>query len=158
MIHQVEMTSCGLNGGPLNGSGEYEARIACNLSGADGADKSEESDSSQPYFTQNVPDCETDTQPYIANMQDGAWAGFKYFQFAGQNRICVWVRGNADGVLEVCAGPQIPGAGKLDDVHDQKALMLHQSVFTDCIRSAWLNTHYGNSMSRRLEIYAFSVK
>ena len=30
-IKQVEMSSCGLNGTPLMGKGEYEARIACNL-------------------------------------------------------------------------------------------------------------------------------
>ncbi|WP_412363236.1 hypothetical protein [Faecalimonas umbilicata] len=30
-FEQAEMTSCGLNGGPLKGNGRYEARIACNL-------------------------------------------------------------------------------------------------------------------------------
>lgn len=30
-FRQAELTSCGLNGGPLNGKGRYEARIACNL-------------------------------------------------------------------------------------------------------------------------------
>ena len=30
-IPQVEMTSCGLNGGPLVGKGTYPAHIACNL-------------------------------------------------------------------------------------------------------------------------------
>ena len=30
-IPQVEMTSCGLNGGPLEGRGTYPAYIACNL-------------------------------------------------------------------------------------------------------------------------------
>ena len=30
-IPQVEMTSCGPNGGPLAGRGEYPAYIACNL-------------------------------------------------------------------------------------------------------------------------------
>lgn len=35
-IKQVEVTSSGLNGGPLKGQGEYEARIACNLSSGKG--------------------------------------------------------------------------------------------------------------------------
>ena len=30
-IPQVEMTSCGLNGGPLVAKGEYPAYIACNI-------------------------------------------------------------------------------------------------------------------------------
>ena len=32
-IQQVESTSCGLNGGPLRGEGEYPAYVACNLMG-----------------------------------------------------------------------------------------------------------------------------
>ena len=36
MIRQVEVTSCGLNGGPLEGKGEYSAHIACNLMSKDG--------------------------------------------------------------------------------------------------------------------------
>ena len=35
-IAQAEITSCGLNGGPLQGRGEYEARIACNLTSRKG--------------------------------------------------------------------------------------------------------------------------
>lgn len=31
VFKQAEVTSCGLNGGPLSGTGRYEARIACNL-------------------------------------------------------------------------------------------------------------------------------
>ena len=35
-FQQAEVTSCGLNGGPLKGEGRYEARIACNLWSRDG--------------------------------------------------------------------------------------------------------------------------
>ncbi len=35
-IRQVEMTSCGVNAGPLRWKGRYEARIACTLSSAAG--------------------------------------------------------------------------------------------------------------------------
>ena len=35
-ITQTEVTSCGLNGGSLQGTGRYEARIVCNLSSAGG--------------------------------------------------------------------------------------------------------------------------
>lgn len=35
-FYQAELTSCGLNGGPLAGKGRYPARIACNLWGKDG--------------------------------------------------------------------------------------------------------------------------
>ena len=36
-IPQVEITSCGLNGGPLKGRGSYNAGIACNLMSKNGA-------------------------------------------------------------------------------------------------------------------------
>ena len=38
---------------------------------------------------------------YIANMRDGAVAGFKYFSCSGIRQIAVTVRGKADGVMEV---------------------------------------------------------
>jgi hypothetical protein len=105
-IPQVEMTSCGLNGGPLAGSGEYEARIACNLSSANGAAFSKEAaqDMTHPYFTQNGEDRENSGDQYIANMTDSSWAAFKYFQFNGENEISVKIRGNAEGAFTVAAG------------------------------------------------------
>ena len=55
-IPQVEVTSCGLNDGPLEGKGTYEARIACNLQSAQGTFaylKTREKDKKNlhPYFT-----------------------------------------------------------------------------------------------------------
>lgn len=104
-IPQVEMTSYGLNDGPLAGKGTYEARIACNLSSGQGTFpylKTREKDKKgvHPYFTQSGADREQDGDAYIANMTDGAWAGFKYFSFEGdENKISVTVRGTASGTL-----------------------------------------------------------
>ena len=106
-IPQVEVTSCGLNGKPLPGRGEYEARIACNLSGKNGVIKSDDARRKDrknhlPYFTQSGADREDDGDQYIANLRDGAWCGFKYFSFDGKERsIAVTVRGAAYGKLEV---------------------------------------------------------
>lgn len=93
-IPQVEITSCGLNGGPLRGKGEYEARIACNLLGKKGAAFSspEEMTAEYPYFTQDGEDREADPGQYIANMRDGAAAGYKYFAFSEVKKITVKVR------------------------------------------------------------------
>ena len=87
-IPQIEMTSCGLNNGPLDGKGEYEARIACNLwskagarhyvGGSTGAE-AEELRRDHPVFTQDGEDREECPNQHIANMHDGATAGFKYF-------------------------------------------------------------------------------
>lgn len=97
-IPQVEITSCGLNGGPLEGKGEYPACIACHLftdqpSVYVGGEKF-------PRIMQDGKD--GDEEPgYIANMQDTATAGFKYFDCHGVRKIKIKVRGYADGEFEV---------------------------------------------------------
>ncbi len=104
-ISQVEMTSCGLNGEPLPGTGVYEARIACNLSSRKGTETYQsvkQEDEEHPYFTQSGEDRESEGDQYIANMRDGAWAGFKYFSFAkNEKQISVTIRGTGKGVLTV---------------------------------------------------------
>lgn len=98
---QAEMTSCGLNGKPLMAIGSYEARIACNLQSKDGACFSElgedRAHQPHPYFTQSGGDREDHPDQYIANMRDGARAGFKYFRFNGdESSITLEYRGAAD--------------------------------------------------------------
>ncbi|MBQ6542314.1 MAG: family 43 glycosylhydrolase [Lachnospiraceae bacterium] len=103
-IAQVEVTSAGLNDGPLLGSGTYEARIACNLSGKDGTYayvRNMERKKEYPYFTQSGEDRENNPDQHIANMQDGAWCGFKYFNFDGEDILRVRIRGTAKGSLFV---------------------------------------------------------
>lgn len=106
-IPQVEVTSCGLNDGPLLGRGRFEARIACNLSGENGMVKSDEARKKDkqgllPYFTQSGSDREENGDQYIANLRDGAWCGFKVFSFNGSERsIMVSLRGSGEGVLKV---------------------------------------------------------
>ena len=103
-IAQAEITSCGLNGGPLCGAGTYEARIACNLGWKEpafGYCAVHEADTDHPFFTQSGVDRESDPDQYIANMRDGAWCGFKYFAFTGQTGLTVFARGDAKGELLV---------------------------------------------------------
>lgn len=103
---QAEVTSCGLNRGPMKGEGTYEARIACNLWSKEGTYRYDAPDrkkvlKTHPYFTQSKPDREQDGDQYIANMQDGAVAGFKYFDFKEPYQIEIQVRGTADGSMVV---------------------------------------------------------
>lgn len=103
-IRQVEMTSCGLNNGPLKGTGEYEARIACNLMSREGAKRYEFGDVIEeyhPYFTQDGEDREDNPNQHIANMNEGSVAGFKYFIFDKVEEISVKVRGNGNGLFLV---------------------------------------------------------
>ena len=97
-IRQAEITSCGLNGAPLVGKGEYPAYIACHLftdtpSVYVGGDKF-------PKIMQDGRD--GDEEPgYIGNIQDSATAGFKYFDCKDIREIRIKVRGYADGEFEV---------------------------------------------------------
>lgn len=110
-IPQAEVTSCGLNGGPLSGTGHYEARIACNLGFREpsfGYLAVREPDTRHPYFTQSGNDREDSPDQYIANMADGAWCGFKYFAFSGQTHLTVTTRGTGSGVFAVSTGRKEP--------------------------------------------------
>lgn len=103
-IPQAEMTSCGCNGGPLLGEGEYPAYIACNLycsyPAAYTANPDEWMDCRFPKITQEGGDGEN-MEGYIANMRDQAVAGFKYFDCVNVKRLAIKVRGGKNGVMEI---------------------------------------------------------
>lgn len=121
---QAEVTSCGLNGGPLVGKGRYEASIACNLWSKNGTGRYDTRFprlrlSKHPYLTQDGKDGEERDTQYIANMRDGAVAGFKYFDMQGVKSISLEVRGNGEGHMLLSATPdfaqiaaKIPIGGK----------------------------------------------
>lgn len=101
-IKQVEVTSCGLNGGPLEGKGTYSSHIACNLTcKKGGAFYSVFKCTGRPYFTQSGKDREGNPDQHIANMTDGSKAGFKYFAFDRPERVSVSVRGSGEGSFVV---------------------------------------------------------
>ncbi|MBO4478078.1 MAG: family 43 glycosylhydrolase [Lachnospiraceae bacterium] len=104
-IPQVEITSCGLNGGPLAGIGYYPAYIACHMftdvhsiyvggNPADGANRR------YPKIMQEGVGV-TASEGYVANMTKNATVGFKYFTFEDVKKISIYTRGYANGVIEV---------------------------------------------------------
>ncbi|MBN1498644.1 MAG: family 43 glycosylhydrolase [Spirochaetes bacterium] len=103
IITQAEMTSCGLNGGPLAGRGEYPAYIACNLFCKDESAYTPWNafmDNRYPKITQDGKD--GDEEPgYIANMMNSATAGFKYFDCSGISKVKIKVRGYCSGDFEI---------------------------------------------------------
>ena len=64
-----------------------------------------------PYLTQDVLDMDPTEEwirkdkeepvQYIKNMQDGSTAGYKYFDLRDTQAICLQVRGNASGTIEI---------------------------------------------------------
>lgn len=111
MIEQIEITSCGLNGGPLEAKGKYSTYIACHLTEADRTKVGEvvmagpgesvpKLPENMPYITEekkeglntgyDIGECDRkDWYPYIANMCKGTVAGFKYFAFDGSEKKAV---------------------------------------------------------------------
>ena len=118
-IPQVEITSCGLNGGPLEADGMYDAYIACNLMGKSITDSSYYSQSQgvtghvvsrrpdepgklvvpkdTPYITEeDFPEGEHGLKSFICQMNEESVAGFKYFKFDKETIINLELRGTGE--------------------------------------------------------------
>ena len=116
MIPQAEMTSCGLNGGPLDGFGEYPAYLACNLFCKDESAYTDSTgawmDHQFPKITQDGKDGDQEIG-YIANMKESATAGFKYFNCKGIQKVTIKVRGYCHGYFKVKTSWNGPALGKI---------------------------------------------
>lgn len=98
-IKQVEATSCGLNGGPFIGKGEYPVYIACNLIDYTEYETKEEKKKRKPFLTQSGEDRESGENQYLANFHDNCVVGFKYFELNELENISIQVRGKAKGKI-----------------------------------------------------------
>ncbi len=114
-IPQVEMTSCG-GMEPLPGRGEYPAYLACNLFTREEQAYTDCTagwmDCRFPKITQDGRDGDEETG-YIANMRDGATAGFKYFDCEGIRQVRIRARGYAKGAFEIKTAWNGPALGKI---------------------------------------------
>lgn len=96
-IEQVEMTSCGLNGGHLKAGGIYPAAIACHIT-------CKETASSIDYFNPSMQKqtriVQKQNQPYITAVRDGSTIGYKYFDgTAGE--LLLEIKGEFNGIILV---------------------------------------------------------
>ena len=86
-IKQVEITSCGLNGGPLEGVGSYPAVICCNLT-----------DGYVPHgcntiYKASFPNISNiGDERFIAEIGEGTLIGYKYFNMQDVSEIGVTAR------------------------------------------------------------------
>ena len=106
---QAEITSCGLNGGPLEGKGSYGAYIACHLykKGEPKFLTMRIPKGHHPYFTQTGKDREDNPDQYIANFGFDSVCGFKYFEFdKDEVEVEVLIKGKANGPLVVKTSPE----------------------------------------------------
>ena len=101
-IPQVEVTSCGLNHGPLEAARGmcYPAIIACNLTNGHMPHGS-----NSIYQTEfpNVTNCGKDR--FIAEIEDGTLIGYKYFRFDAVDSVTVTARMETSENKVVYTGP-----------------------------------------------------
>lgn len=108
-IPQVEITTSGPNDGPLAGEGYYPGYLACNIYcnteksvglGVPGKRK----DGRFPYITQDGKDGE-ECIGYVANMDEGATVGYKYFDCKSSYVSKIQARGWCDGEFLIMDKP-----------------------------------------------------
>ncbi len=101
---QAEMTSCGLNAGPLPGQGHFPSYIACNVYGRNGTrflSMLKHPKGVDPFLTMKGSDRDpeegpvTDQDQYISNFCTGCTVGFKYFDLRKTKKISVSLQGYA---------------------------------------------------------------
>ncbi|MBQ7293540.1 MAG: family 43 glycosylhydrolase [Clostridia bacterium] len=92
---QAEISSCGLNGGPLVGKGFYPAHIACYVFSGD------YNPNHFPKITQDGKDGD-EILGHVADITNGCTVGFKNFEFDGTtSEIKILIRGYGVGEFEV---------------------------------------------------------
>lgn len=93
-INQVEITSCGLNGGPLIAEGKYPAAIACNITNGN-----------MPHgcnsiYTISFPNVTNrGDEHFIDEIADGNLIGYKYFTFEDVKKLSVYIKSQGTGRL-----------------------------------------------------------
>ena len=103
-FYQAEMSSCGLNGGPLSGKGHYPAYIACNVYGQNGTrflSMLKPLNNAEPYLTQKGKDREEGPDQYVSNFCTGCTVGFKYFDLRETSKITIRLQGYGECVVVI---------------------------------------------------------
>jgi len=121
-IKQVEVTSCGLNGGPLAGSGKYPAAICCNLFGKKSYKLGNQVGSKYPRVYEEMG------RVYVHDICDGTIVGYKYFDFKGITEITLTLRGYAKGNITIMSEEDGPVIGQIEvytskDWHERSTVL-----------------------------------
>jgi len=154
-FRQAEMTSCcGLS--PLPAEGEYPAYIACSLFTREESIYTDLGggfmDCRFPKITQEA--AVEKGESFIANMHDGATAGFRYFDVHHVTGISVSVRGYANGWFELKLSPDGEALCRIP-VHytDIFTSFSADCVIPDGIQSIYLT--YAGPGTAQLRSFAF---
>lgn len=97
-IPQVEITSCGLNGGALPASGSYPAAIACHMTCPETMD---EIDYQNPAMQMQTRMVQKQNVQFLTDIHDHTVLGYKYFECTGVCGIALELRGRFSGTVRV---------------------------------------------------------
>ena len=99
-IPQVEITSCGLNEGPLRAEGSYPAVICCNLTNG------HMPTGSNSIYTMLFPNVtHRGDERFLAEIENGTTIGYKYFDFKGVTQVGITIRKETEHNRVVYEGP-----------------------------------------------------
>ncbi|QFJ56176.1 xylosidase/arabinofuranosidase and esterase [Pseudobutyrivibrio xylanivorans] len=149
-IPQVEITSCGLNDGPLSDVGEYPSYIACHIF----------NEKTGIYVQKDYPRIEQEfgntghEDSYICDITDSTVIGFKYFDFHGVKGIRVKTRGYGAGTFEVLTALDGEVLGTVDIEFDN-IWTAHEGSFTPANGASSLYLRFkgtGNTQLSSVEI------
>ena len=121
-IPQVEITSCGLNDGPLRAEGTYPAVICCNLTNG------HMPTGSNSIYTMLFPNVtHHEDERFLAEIENGTTIGYKYFDFKGVTQVGITIRKETEHNRVVYEGPV-----RLDERCDEEAARCQEK--TSCGR------------------------
>lgn len=145
-IKQVEITSCGLNGKPLEGKGTYPAAICCNLYGK------KETPIGYKHHAEYVRISESNGEVSIHDIEDGTVIGYKYFNFNGDTEIGVTVKGTAQGKIKIYSEENGTELGQISVEPNKDWKTLRTQVKLPNGKSALFLKYYGKGKLDLLEI------
>ena len=109
-ILQVEITSCGLNGGPLVAKGVYPSIICCNLTNGN-MPQGHCEDRVLPHII-----CKNEER-FISEIDNNTKVGYKYFEFESNSHLYIKYRTTKDiskGTVFVYQGQELVGKADVD--------------------------------------------
>ncbi len=108
-IKQTEITSCGLNGGALEGRGSYPAVIACCITNG------RMPHGSNKIYSESFPNVTNcGEERFIGEIADGTLIGYRYFDFKDCAAMSVCVKSGGKGRFDVCLSLDGEPVGSID--------------------------------------------
>ena len=111
-IRQAAVSSCGLNGGPLKGEGEYPAAICCHLT-APGLPGFVPYPGSRKGPRVTREGSAPEAADFLADLEEGTVIGYKSFDFQGTDMVTLTCR-RTEGCFDIATAWDGPSLGRVE--------------------------------------------